>query len=178
MKAVERPAQERRTIRIKLSVKCGHSDRESYMSINMNKNSLISTAFRNINSRERAAANSVLSNGGHADWLAKGLPLRPEDLRGHGEDLRSHGEDEDRLRQLVERDDHLGRGDEGQQTRENGGLGGGHVLCDDGRLVCEEEESMERKDDKKDQLAGGGGIEERETQRYGNNRKEYKRTEK
>ncbi len=108
----------------------------------------------------------MLSNGGHGDWLAKGLPLRPEDLRGHGEDLRSHGEDEDRLRQLVERDNLLGRGNEGQQMRENGGLGGGHVLCDDSRLVCEEEEPVERKDDQKVQLAGGGGIEERETQRY------------
>jgi hypothetical protein len=129
----------------------------------INKNSLMSTAFRNINSRERAAANSVLSNGGHGDWLSKSLPLRPEDLRGHGED-------EDRLRQLVEREDHLGRGDEGQQMRENGGLGGGHVLCDDDRLVCEEDEPMERKDDKKEQLAGGGGVGERETQRYGKNR--------
>ncbi len=115
----------------------------------------------------------MLSNGGHGDWLAKGLPLRPEDLRGHGEDLRSHGEDEDRLRQLVERDDLLGRGGEGQQMKENGGLvgeSGGHVLCDDRRLVCEEDESMERKDDNKDQVAGGGGLEETETQRYGKNR--------
>ncbi len=105
----------------------------------------------------------MLSNGGHGDWLAKGLPLRHEDPR-------SHGEDEDRLRQLVERDDHLGRGNEGQQMRENGGLGGDHVLCDDGRLVCEEEEPSERKDDNKDQLAGGGGLEEREAQRYGKDR--------
>jgi hypothetical protein len=78
----------------------------------------------------------VLSNGGHGDWLAKGLPLRHEDLRGHGED-------EDRLRQLVERDDHLGRSGEGQQMRENGGLDGGHLLCDEGRIVCEEEEPVE-----------------------------------
>jgi hypothetical protein len=69
----------------------------------------------------------------------------------------------------VERDDLLGRGGEGQQIRENGGLGGengGHVLGDEGRLVGEEEEPMERKDDKKDQLSGGGGIEETEIQRY------------
>ncbi len=122
----------------------------------------------------------MLSNGGPGDWLAKGLPLRPEDLRGHDENLRSHGEDEDRLRQLVERDDLLGRGGEGQQMRENCGLGaesGGHLLGDDGRLVCEEEEPMERKDDKKDQLVGGGGIGERETQRYGKNRIEWNSTE-
>jgi hypothetical protein len=140
------------------------------MELTIKINTLMFTAYRNINSRERAAANSVLSNGGPGDWLAKGLPLRPEDIRGHGEDLRGHGEDEDRLRQLVERDDLLGRGDEGQQMRENGGLSGGHVLCDDSRLVCEEDEPMERKDDKKDQLAIGGGIGERETQRYGQNR--------
>jgi hypothetical protein len=140
--------------------------------------------LRNINSRERAAANSVLSNGGHGDWLSKGLPLRPEDIRSQGEDLRSHGEDlrghsedirshceDDRLRQLVESNDLLRRGGEGQRG-ENGGLGGesgGHMVCDDDRLVCEEEEPMKRKDDKKDQLTGGGGLGEREAQRYGKN---------